>query len=75
MFNYREMCFTIIYSIFFWHSGDIGGYIGHCLGDVRSLEPFSYDYTCRVRLLSSSRRANLWATNELPTGKIYIMNE
>ena len=35
MFNYKKMCFTMIYSIFSWHSGDIKGYIGHCLGDVR----------------------------------------
>ena len=35
MFNYKKMFFTMIHSIFFWHSGNIGGYIGHCLGDAR----------------------------------------
>ena len=34
------MCFTMIYSIFFWYSGDIVGYIGHCLGDVRFFKSF-----------------------------------
>ena len=36
MYNHKKMCFTMICSIFFWYLGDIGGYIGHCLGDVRS---------------------------------------
>ena len=38
----KKMCFTMIYSIFFWHSGNIGGYIGHCLGDARRPKSLSY---------------------------------